>query len=79
MFSTKTQSLDQKRDAIMLDTKAFYSIFKSVLMQKAKEQHKPTLSNLESMKAYQQATGSTQRASFKVGNDYQACGAIDYV
>lgn len=63
----------------MFDTAAFYSIFKSIIADKAKEQHKPTLSNLESMKAYQQATGNTQKASFKVGNDYQACGAIDYV
>jgi len=63
----------------MIDTRALYAIFKSIIADKAKEQHKPSLSNMESMKAYQQATGSTQMASFKVGNDYQACGAIDYV
>ena len=63
----------------MIDSKAIYAIFKSIIADKAKEQHKPTLSNLESMKAYQEATGRTQTASFKVGNDYQACGAIDYV
>ena len=63
----------------MLDTKAFYNIFKSIIADKAKEEHKPSLSNMESMKAYQQATGRTQKASFKVGNDYQACGAIEYV
>lgn len=63
----------------MLDTKAIYAIFKSIIADRAKEQHNPTLSNKASMKAYQQATGNTQRASFKVGNDYQACGAIEYV
>ena len=63
----------------MIDSKAIYAIFKSIIADKAKAEHKPSLSNLESMKAYQQATGSTQKASFKVGNDYQACGAIEYV
>lgn len=60
----------------MIDSKAIYAIFKSIIADKAKEQHKPSLSNLESMKAYQQATGSTQKASFNIN---QACGAIDYV
>lgn len=48
----------------MLDTSAFYSIFKSIIADKAKEEHKPTLSNLESMKAYQEATKATGKASF---------------
>ena len=48
----------------MQDFKSFYSIFKSIVADKAKEQHKPRLSNLESMKAYQQATKATGRASF---------------
>ena len=48
----------------MFDTAAFYSIFKSIIADKAKEEHKPALSNLESMKAYQQATKATGRASF---------------
>ena len=60
----------------MLDTKAFYSIFKSIIADKAKEEHKPSLSNLESMKAYQQATGNTQKASFNI---YQANMGIEYV
>lgn len=59
----------------MFDTAAFYSIFKSIIADKAKEQHKPSLSNMESMKAYQQATGNTSRASFGV----QQAGAIEYV
>ena len=48
----------------MQDFKSFYSIFKSIIADKAKEQHKPSLSSLESMKAYQQATKATGRASF---------------
>jgi len=59
----------------MLDTSAFYSIFKSIIADKAKAEHKPSLSNLESMKAYQQATKATGKASFGI---HQA-GAIDYV
>ena len=59
----------------MFDTKAFYSIFKSIIADKAKAEHKPTLSSLESMKAYQQATKATGRASF--GN--VDAMVIDYV
>lgn len=58
----------------MIDTRALYSIFKSTIADKAKEQHKPTLSSLESMKAYQQATKATGKASF--GSDPMV---IDYV
>ena len=58
----------------MIDTRALYSIFKSIIADKAKEQHKPTLSSLESMKAYQQATKATGKASF--GSDPIV---IDYV
>ena len=60
----------------MLDTKAFYSIFKSIIADKAKEEHRPRLSNKASMKAYQQATGRTQKASFNID---QANMVIDYV
>ena len=60
----------------MLDTKAFYNIFKSIIADKAKEKHKPTLSNLESMKAYQQATKATGRAFFTTT---QSNMVIDYV
>ena len=60
----------------MFDTKSYYSIFKSIIADKAKEQHKPSLSSLESMKAYQQATKATGKASFNID---QACGAIEYV
>ena len=58
----------------MFDTKAFYSIFKSIIADKAKAEHKPSLSSIESMKAYQQATKATGRASF--GCDPMV---IDYV
>ena len=60
----------------MLDTKAFYSIFKSIIADKAKEQHKPSLSNMESMQAYQQATKATGRACFTAT---QSNMVIDYV
>lgn len=60
----------------MFDAKSYYSIFKSIIADKAKEEHKPTLSNLESMQAYQQATGNTQKASFNID---QANMVIDYV
>lgn len=58
----------------MFDSKAFYSIFKSIIADKAKAEHKPSLSSIESMKAYQQATKATGRASF--GSDPMV---IDYV
>jgi len=60
----------------MFDTSAFYSIFKSIIADKAKEQHKPALSNMESMKAYQQATKATGRACFTAT---QSNMVIDYV
>ena len=60
----------------MIDTRALYAIFKSIIADKAKEQHKPALSNMESMKAYQEATGRTQKASF---NTDQVNMVIDYV
>lgn len=58
----------------MQDFKSFYSIFKSIIADKAKAEHKPSLSSLESMKAYQQATKATGRASF--GSDSMV---IEYV
>ena len=60
----------------MIDSKAIYAIFKSIIADKAKEQHKPALSNMESMKAYQQATKATGRAYF---TDTQSNMVIDYV
>ena len=60
----------------MLDTKAFYNIFKSIIADKAKEEHNPALSNLESMKAYQQATKATGRACFTAT---QSNMVIEYV
>ena len=61
----------------MIDSKAIYAIFKSIIADKAKEEHKPSLSTLESMKAYQQATKATGRACF---TDTQSSDmVIDYV
>ena len=49
---------------IMFDTAAFYSILKSVMVDKAKEQHKPSIDNKASMAAYAKATGNTGKAKF---------------
>ena len=61
----------------MIDTRALYAIFKSIIADKAKEEHKPTLSNVESMKAYQQATKATGRACFTATQSSEM--VIDYV
>lgn len=58
----------------MIDTRALYSIFKSIIADKAKAEFRPSLESLESMKAYQQATKATGRASF--GSDLMV---IEYV
>ena len=60
----------------MIDSKAIYAIFKSIIADKAKEQHKPSLSDMESMKAYQQATKATGRACFTAT---QSNMVIEYV
>ena len=60
----------------MIDSKAIYAIFKSIIADKAKEEHKPALSNLESMRAFQQATKATGRACFTAT---QSNMVIDYV
>jgi len=60
----------------MFDMSAYYNIFKSIIADRAKEEYKPTLSNLESMKAYQQATKATGRACFTAT---QSNMVIDYV
>lgn len=61
----------------MIDTRAIYAIFKSIIADKAKKEHKPTLSNLESMKAHQQATKETGRACFTATQSSDM--VIDYV
>lgn len=48
----------------MFDTAAFYSILKSVMVDKAKEEHKPSLGNKAAMAAYAKAVGNTGKASF---------------
>ena len=60
----------------MFDTKAFYSIFKSLVADKAKADHKPSLSNKASMVGYQLATANVGKASFTTE---QANVVIDYV
>lgn len=48
----------------MFDAKSYYNIFKSIIADKAKEDHNPSLSNKASMAAYARATGNTGKASF---------------
>lgn len=61
----------------MQDFKAFYSIFKSVMIDKAKEEHKPNLDNKASMAAYAKAVGIQGKASFMpVQSDKMV---VDYV
>lgn len=59
----------------MQDFKSFYSILKSVMIDKAKEEHKPSLDNKASMAAYAQAVGIQGKASFGIPQ----IEAIDYV
>lgn len=61
----------------MFDTAAFYSILKSVMVDKAKEEHKPSLGNKASMAAYAVATGNIGKASFDLPQ--ADLMAIDYV
>jgi hypothetical protein len=48
----------------MQDFKSFYSILKSVMVDKAKEQHKPSLDNKASMAAYAKAVGIQGKACY---------------
>ena len=48
----------------MQDFKSFYSILKSIIVDKAKEQHKPSLDNKASMAAYAKAVGVSGKACF---------------
>lgn len=61
----------------MFDNKAFYSIVKSVMVDKAKEQHKPSLDNKASMAAYAKAVGIQGRATF--GIPQADVMVVDYV
>ena len=60
----------------MFDFRSHYALVKSVMQNKAKEQHKPSLDNKASMAAYAQATGNTGKASFV---PEQSLMVIDYV
>lgn len=62
----------------MFDTAAFYSIVKSVMVDKAKEQHKPSLDNKASMAAYAKAVGATGRACFTATQSLPDM-VVDYV
>lgn len=60
----------------MFDFKSHFNIVKSVAQQVAKEIHKPSLSNKESMVAYAKAVGATGKASFMPEKHN---GVIEYV
>lgn len=62
----------------MFDTAAFYNIFKSVLVDKAKEEHKPSLANKAAMAAYAKAVGATGKAKFVGMDDDLACYQLDF-
>lgn len=62
----------------MLDTKSFYSIFKSIIADKAKEEHRPSLDNKASMVAYAKATGNTGKAKFIGMDDELTCYQLDF-
>lgn len=66
----------------MQDFKSFYSIFKSVMVDKAKAEIKPSLNDKASMEAYAKATGNTGKAKF-IGmdghqDDSLACYQLDF-
>lgn len=72
-----TEANNSKGITTMQDFKAFYSILKSVMTDKAKEEHKPSLDNKASMAAYAKAVGATGKACFSpVQSDDMV---IDYV
>ena len=66
----------------MFDTAAFYSILKSVMQTKAKEEYKPSLDNKAAMAAYAKAVGNTGKAKFLGMDDHQddalACYQLDF-
>jgi hypothetical protein len=60
----------------MFDFKGCFDLIKSVMVDKAKEEHKPRLCNKASMAAYAKATGNTGKASFGI---QQADMIVEYV
>lgn len=50
----------------MLDFRSHYALIKSVMQDKAKVQHKPSLADKASMQAYALATGNIGKASFNL-------------
>jgi len=51
---------------------------KAITSANAKEEHKPSLSNLEGMKAYKQACGIVGKASFVVEGEVNHNGVIEF-
>lgn len=62
----------------MFDFSSHYAIVKSVIMTKAKEEHKPSLDNKASMAAYAEAVGATGKAKFIGIDDDLACYQLDF-
>lgn len=62
----------------MFDFKGCFDLIKSVMIDKAKEQHKPSLDNKASMAAYAKATGNTGKAKFIGMDDELACYQLDF-
>lgn len=59
----------------MIDFKSHYALIKSVMMDKAKAEIKPSLNDKTSMQAYAKAVGVTGKASFMPAQ----VEAIEYV
>lgn len=62
----------------MQDFKSFYSILKSVMIDKAKAEIKPSLNDKESMQSYAKAVGVTGKAKFIGIDDDLACYQLDF-
>lgn len=62
----------------MQDFKSFYSILKSVMVDKAKAEHKPSLNDKASMQAYAKATGNVGKAKFIGMDDDLAVYQLDF-
>ena len=62
----------------MFDFSSHYALVKSVIMTKAKEEHKPSLDNKASMAAYAKAVGVTGKAKFIGMDDDLACYQLDF-
>ena len=62
----------------MLDFRSHYALIKSVMQDKAKAEHKPSIDNKAAMAAYARATGNTGKAKFIGMDDELACYQLNF-